>query len=303
MRWNQAFAQPMKVILPVLSLILAMVSVPSVASAGLILGAEVRMSYEDNVVGLLSDKQSGLGGGMTGGGTMMRASTMGGMGGTSGMGGTGSGQTQYTGSQSTGDFSSTISAEAGGYTDFGVDTAFFAKGFAQNTTFSKFTEFNSTIVGASTGANVIVADGLSGQLTLFGKLKNYGDTNRNSDAYGASISFKQKTLPALWFQERVEYEDNRATSPSFNYAGTSIGITAGYEVTETLLLTPGYSYLVQNYNNVGSKLITNTASLGLEKRLAKAWSVGGEYDMQISKPDGGTSATDNIYSLALRYSY
>ncbi len=91
-------------------------------------------------------------------------------------------------------------------------------------------------------------------------------------------------------------------APTSTYTGTTIGITAGYDIAETLLLTPGYSYTVQNYNNVGSKLITNTASLGPEKRPAKAWSVGGEYDMQISKLDNGSSTTDNIFSLALRYS-
>jgi hypothetical protein len=215
----------------------------------------------------------------------------------------GGGQPQYTGAQSSGDFSSTISAEAGGYMDISAATALFAKGFAQHTTYNKFTDFNSTIAGASTGANVIMGDGLSGRLTLYGKLKRYGDTNRNSNAYGASVNIKQKILPALWFREYVEYEDNKADSPSFSYAGTTIGITAGYDVTETLLLTPGYSYMVQNYSSVGSKLTTNTVSLGLEKRLAKSWSVGGEYDRQISKPDGGASVTDNILSLALRYAY
>ena len=68
-------------------------------------------------------------------------------------------------------------------------------------------------------------------------------------------------------------------------------------------MTPGYSYLVQNYSDIGSKLITNTASLGLEKTLDRQWSVGGEYDLQVSKPDVGSSATNNIFSLALRYAY
>jgi hypothetical protein len=282
----------------ILSLIPTLVLTPLPASAGVLLGVDVRMSYEDNVVGLLSDKQLGVSGGMTGGGgTMMQAMSMGT---GTGMGG---GQPQYIGSQSSSDFSSTISAEAGGYMDISAETALFAKGFAQHTAYNKFTDFNSTIAGASTGANVIMGDGLSGRLTLYGKIKHFGDSNRNSKAYGATINLKQKLFPALWFREYVEYEDNRADSSAFSYIGTTIGISAGYEVMETLFLTSGYSYLVQNYRNVGSKLITNTASLSLEKRLAKAWSVGGEYDRQISKPDGGSSVTDNIFSLALRYTY
>jgi len=287
-----------KTILPVIGLVLTLALTPLPASAGVILGAEVRISYEDNVVGPLSDKQSGAGGGMTGsgGGTMMQAPGMGGMGGS---------QTQYTGSgsQSSGDFSGTVSAEAGGYTNIGVDSALFAKGFAQHTAYNNFTDLNSTIAGVSTGANVIMSDGLSGRLELYGKLKHYGDTSRNSNAYGAAVNFNQKPLPSLLLRERAEYEDNRADSSSFTYTGTAAGITAGYEVTETLVLTAGYRYLVQDFSTLGSKLTTDTTSLGFEKKLSREWSVGGEYDLQISKPDGGASTRDNIFSLALQYAY
>jgi hypothetical protein len=49
---------------------------------------------------------------------------------------------------------------------------------------------------------------------------------------------------------------------------------------------------------------THTAFLGAEWALNRNWAVGGEYDLQISKINAtGTSTTNNIFSLALRYGY
>ncbi|HSQ78534.1 MAG TPA: hypothetical protein VLN91_06545, partial [Nitrospirota bacterium] len=104
---------------------------PANVFAGLILDAELRFTYEDNVVGLLSDQPKGAGGGAPGGTTMPMAG-IGGMGGGP-MGG-GPNKNRYTGSGSgaaqTGDFSATASAEAGGYQDVGSDVSLFAKAFA-----------------------------------------------------------------------------------------------------------------------------------------------------------------------------
>ena len=282
------------------SSILNFLIAPSTAFAGLILGAEIKGVYEDNASGSLSNGRTASGSGMnSGGGTMMQAKGMGGMG---GMGGS---QPQSAGSasRSSADFSSEVSTEAGGFMDLGAATAFFTKGFAQRTTYNKFSEFNSTSAGASAGASISMGDGMSGLLSFYGKVKRYGDANRNSTAYGASFNLKQKPLPALSLGERIGYEDNRADAASFSYRGTMAGITAGYEVTATIFLLPGYSYLVQDFSTFGSKLVTTTASLGLEKRLAREWSIEGAYDLQSSKPDGGTAIRDNILSLALRYNY
>ena len=49
---------------------------------------------------------------------------------------------------------------------------------------------------------------------------------------------------------------------------------------------------------------TQTAYVSAEQTVRKNWAVSGEYDLQISKENvTGTSATNNIFSLALRYSY
>ena len=72
------------------------------------------------------------------------------------MGGMGGGKNNYTGSssgssQSPGDFSATLFAEAGGYQDVGRDAEVFAKGFASHTSYDTYTDLNSNIGGVSTG--------------------------------------------------------------------------------------------------------------------------------------------------------
>jgi len=98
---------------------------------------------------------------------------------------------------------------------------------------------------------------------------------------------------------------NRADSPLFRSVGTKTGIRAGYDLTRTTVAEIGYSYLVQEFDEpVGSVLRTGTAFLSLEHALSRTWSVSAEYDLQTSRDSAsGTDATNNIYSLSLRYSY
>lgn len=274
--------------------------IPAQAFAGTILNAELRLTYEDNVVGLLSDQQRGQGvsgGGM--GGIVMRQ----------GMGGMGGGNSRYTGAgsstQSPGDFSATLSAEAGGYQDVGKSSEVFAKGFAESTSYGTYTDLNATIGGVSTGINMGLGNDVSARFAVLGKVKRFGDSQRNSTSYGGNVSLKEKLIPALWIREFGEYEKNNADTASFSYAGTTIGVSAGYSLSRNTIASVGYSYLVERYDEPsGAEIQTNSVFLGAEHTLRKSWAIAGEYDLQVSKVTAaGTNNTDNIFSVALRYSY
>ncbi len=279
--------------------VLSLVVIPSKAFAGLILDAELKLTYEDNVVGLLSDQRGRTAGGNVPGGMMALA---GGMGGGGGMG-------RYTGAgsstQSPGDFSSTLSAEAGGYQAVGKSSEVFAKGFANYTSYNTYTDLDATIGGVSTGINMGLSRAVFVRVAVLGKVKRFGDSQRDSTSYGGNVSVKEKLTPVLWVREFGEYEKNNADAASFSYSGTTIGVSAGYSLPQKTLATAGYSYLVENYDEPsGSEIQTNTVFFGAEHTLLKSWAIAGEYDLQISKVTStGTTNTDNIVSVALRYSY
>ncbi|HEX9021058.1 MAG TPA: hypothetical protein VF903_07340, partial [Nitrospirota bacterium] len=87
--------------------------------------------------------------------------------------------------------------------------------------------------------------------------------------------------------------------------GKKAGLVLGYVPLKMTLVTFGYSYLIREFDAPSSAEIkTNTVSAGLEQSFTKSWSVAGEYDLQLSKENiNNSSTTDNIFSLALRYSY
>ena len=116
---------------------------------------------------------------------------------------------------------------------------------------------------------------------------------------------KEKLTPLFWLREFGQYEKNSADTSVFSYTGTTIGMEAGYAVMKKTRATLGYSYLVQKYDEPsGAEMKTQTAYVSAEQTVRKNWAVSGEYDLQLSKENvTGTSATDNIFSLALRYSY
>ena len=279
---------------------------PKNAMAGTILDAELRFTYEDNVVGLLSDQGRGQN---TAASSMPMHAAMGGP--FSGTGGTGNMATQsnknrYTGTGgSSGDFSSTLSAEAGKYEALGKSSEVFAKGFAEYTSYDTYTDLDATIGGVSAGINTSLTDNVSGRVAIIGKVKRFGDSQRNSGSYGGTVSVKEMILPALCIREFGEYEKNHADNAGFSYSGTTIGAGAGYALTRNTLVTLGYSYLVQEFEEPsGAEMRTNTVSVSVEQTLAKSWSVSGEYDLQVSDTNAtGRTTTDDIFSVALRYSY
>lgn len=279
--------------------------IPHKVTAGMILDAQIKLTYEDNVVGLLSDQRriQGVPGGGTPGSSAMMAQGIGGMG---GMGGNNS---RYTGAGSStnspGDFSATLYAEVGGYQPVTNNIDIFAVGFAGNQTYNTYTDLNETRGGAIAGITTILSSNISGRAVIFGQVKRFGDSQRDSTSYGGTLGLKESVKPEVWLKEFVTYEKNDANSPFFTYNGTTVGISVGYSVTKQTLLSAGYSYLVEKYDQPsGADIKENTVSFNAEHSLAKSWALAGEYDLQISNVSAtGTTNTDNIFSLALRYSY
>jgi opacity protein-like surface antigen len=285
--------------------ILCIIAFPGNVFAGLILDAGLQLKYEDNVVGLLSDQQRGGVGTGTGATPVMMSAApgMGGMGG-------GPNQNRYTGSssgstKSPGDFSATLSAEAGGYGDVGTASVIFAKGFASHTSYNTYTDLDATIAGVSAGAITNFSSTISARAALFAKIKRFGDSARDSNAYGGNLGLKEKLTSSIWIREFVELEKNSADQSVFSYTGSTVGIGAGYALTKEIFAKIGYSYLVQKFDDPSvGEMDTHTAFLGAEWALSRNWAVGGEYDLQISKDNAtGTNATNNIFSLAVRYGY
>ncbi len=270
------------------------------AQAEMIYDAEIKGTYEDNVVGLLSDNRGGYAGitsgQMAGGAAMMSKAMM--------MPNLSSG---YTGSssQSNSDTSLNLAADLGGSTKISYETSLFLIGSLQHTFYSTYTQFDYTIGGLSTGIYREFGDTLSGRLAINGSIKNYQDSQRNSSAYGATLSFKERFTPIFWLKENYDYEQNSANSAFFTYQGNAASIWAGFLVMPKTTILVGYNYLVRDYDQPsGFKVTANTISAGLEHELARKWYLDARYDRQVSNSNvPGTNTTDNIFSVGLRYSY
>ncbi len=189
---------------------------PANAFAGLLLDAELRLTYEDNVVGLLSDQPRGASaGGGTPMGMTMQALGMGG-----GPMGSGPNNNRYTGSGSgatkSSDFSATVSAEAGGYQDVGSDVSLFAKAFAEHTSYDTFTDLDATIGGVTAGISASLSDAVLARVAVLGKIKRLGDSQRDSTSGGGNLNLKEKLTPEFWLREFGAYEKNNADNDVFS---------------------------------------------------------------------------------------
>ena len=276
---------------------LYLIIVPA-AQAEIFYDAAIKSTYEDNVVGLLSDKRGGAAGTPAAGpGTAMMVMGPGGM-----MGGS---TPQDTGVQSKGDTSINVFADIGFLTEIASGTSAFLMGSAQHTFYSSFTEFDSTVGSLSAGVNEKLGDIVSARLAISGSIKRYNDSARDSSAYSPAVFFKEQFTPSFWLKESYYYEKNNADSALFSYKGNSVGIWSGYLVLPQTTLLLGYDYLVRDYDQPsGFKVTANTISLGLEHKLAKTWFLDAQYAHQISDSNvAGTYTTDNIFSVGLRYSY
>ncbi len=287
-------------------LLLFLVIVPA-ARAEIFYDVAVKGTYEDNVIGLLSDKRGGAAGvpATTGPGPGMMGVATGqrmGPGMSPGMGGN---TPQDTGVQSKSDTSINLFADIGGSTEIASGMSAFLIGSAQHTSYNSLTEFNSTVGGLSAGISKKMGDIVTARLALSGGIKRYRDSVRDSSAFGPALTVKEQFTPSFWLKESYYYEKNNADSSLFTYNGNSAGIWAGYLVLPKTTVLLGYNYLVRDYDEPsGFKVTANTVSVGLEHEFITKWFVDAQYDHQSSDSNvAGTNTTDNIFSLAVRYSY
>ncbi len=284
------------------SLLLFLIIVPA-ARGEIFYDVAIKGTYEDNVIGLLSDKRGGTAGvpATTGPGPgMMGVMGPGGMG--PGMGGN---TPQDTGVQSKSDISLNLFADIGGSTEIASGISAFLIGSAQHTSYNSLTEFDSTIGGLSAGVDKKMGAFVTARLAINGSIKRYRDSARDSSAFGPALAVKEQFTPSFWLKESYYYEKNNADSALFTYSGNSAGIWAGYLVLPKTTVLLGYNYLVRDYDQPSNfKVTANTVSVGLEYEFLAKWFVDAQYDHQASDSNvAGTNTTDNIFSLAVRYSY
>ncbi len=282
-----------------LGLCLYLPSVPA-EGADLFYDVSIRGTYESNVVGLLSDKRGGAAGAPAPMGPMMAAPMVPGMG--PGMGGS---VPQDVGSQSKSDTSLNLFADIGGSTEVASGTYAFLMASAQHTSYSSFTDFDSTIGGLSVGLTKRLGKIVTARVEMIGSIKRYNDSVRDGSAYGPAVTLKEQFTPLFWLKEGYFYEKNNADSPTFSYTANSASIWGGYLLLPKTTVLAGYTYLVRSYDAPsGFEVTANTVSLGLQYEFLKRWFIDTQYDNQRSDSNvAGTSSTDNIVSLGVRYSY
>ncbi len=252
-----------------------------------------RLIYEDNVLGLTSEKSSGAVVKTNNGGKGRMAY--------------GSGSGMMTSTQSgmathSGGFSLSVSAGAGLYQPYGNQLGLILRGTAGHSEYFKYDEFNSTIVGVSAGLNKGFGSFLSGSVSLKGKIKDFEDTDSDSKAVIVGAGLKQYPQKALTLRENLEYEWNNAVSDESTYRGVSFLIGGDLSFAEEYSLMLDFEYLKRDYEDAaGSELSSKTISIGVERALGKNWTVDIMYDRQSGDSDGSTTV-DNIVSAGVRYS-
>jgi hypothetical protein len=256
------------------------------ASAQLFYDAEIKTVFEDNVAGQLSESRGNTNAGSMGAGRSGRNS----------------------GSQlsSRGDVAIDLLADIGGSKKISEKTALFLMGSMENMSYSYYTEFDSLMGGLSGGTSTNLSNTVILRGAAFTRLKKYyNDSERSGSSYGGNLSLKEQLNAKFFLRESYEFEDYRADSPVFTYVGNSIGILGGFRATKDITIYLGYNFLLQKFDEpAGSTVETNTISLALEKKLKKNWFFDAGLNSVVSyASDPSTSATDNIFSVGLRYSY
>lgn len=291
-------------IITVSALLLAPISAPAFAAAELILEVELRGAYEDNVIGILSDQQKTT---STTGSTRAGASFA--AAGKQGYGGSGSTSpylgTSTSSTQQSGDYSFSALADLGMSASMTRDTAFFIIGSIENTTYSRYSDFDSTITGVSAGFVATAGPLLFVKTGAFGRLKFFGDSERDSSAFGGALELKQRFFTWLELKEAYEYENNQADSAFFSYTGHAARAGIGLQLYEGWLLNLGYTYLIRKYKEPADfEIASHLVSAGIRKTFFKNWNLTLGYAREMSSENlDNTRAANNIYTLGLLFSY
>jgi len=301
---SRTTASSLRAIIVVVALVLIL---PAIANAELILDAEVRVTAEDNIVGLLSGGGASGTGGSTMGGAVVQAGGKGfGSGPGSGSGSGGSGSYTGSGAQSPGDLSVTIMAELGGSGRAGDGLAFYALGFAERTDYQELSEYDQAAAGVTAGATLRLSEAFAAGLAGTGRTKRYdNDPDRDGTSAIGTVSLKQYGPGTLFFREAAEYETYDAAYQDFSFRGTAYRITAGYDLTSSLLVTAGFRFQSQQYQDGAATVLrTRTTSIVTDYALTRRWSTWLAYERQTTH--SGTSdviTRNNILSIALRWAY
>lgn len=123
-----------------------------------------------------------------------------------------------------GDFYTTLSASAGGYTEAAQGTFLFLRGDVATYLYNKYDDLNVSIFGISAGVYKELGDVLSAQISLKGRIKEFKGEPRDSNAFGGTFELKQQITSKFWIKEGYEYENNDADSNIFSYKAHSVGV-------------------------------------------------------------------------------
>ena len=204
-----------------------------------------------------------------------------------------------------GDYSTTVSAAIGGYTEVVSRTTYlFLKGGGDRSYYNKYPQLDATVGYLSAGVYHRMGDVLSMQITAKGRDKDFEGTTRDSTSYGGAFELKQQLTSSFWIKEGFEYEKNDAKSDSLDYKGQSAGIWAGIRATPNTFLGIGYSYLLRKYELTNFESTSRTISGSIAWKMVSKIYANAGYDRQINDSDApGTKYYNNIHTVGLSYSY
>lgn len=288
-------------------LILFLTGNSSPVRAELILSAGAGVTYEDNIVGLLSG--GGIASPPAGAQQGMQAMQAGTKGfGTGAGSGAAGGKASYigAGSQSPGDLSVMVMAELGVSGQSGGSFTFYALGYAEKIDYQEFSEYDQAAAGMNAGATVYMSDAFSASLSGSGGTRYYeNDPARDGEEYSGTAGLKQYITDNLWLREAASYNVYRAELQDFSNRGTSCRLAAGYDLTDDLLVTAGYRFQSRQYQDTAATVLrTRTLLLGGDYDLTDHWSAWLAYERQTTHP--GTSdviTRNNMFTLSLRWDY
>ena len=275
--------------------------VPAYADVGLILDVELRGVYEDNVVGILSDQQKAS---QPSGGARAASSVTG-----AGQQGPGksSNASPYLGSstQNNDDYVLEVVADLGITATMTPDTALFIIGSVENATYSRYSDFNSTIAGLNTGFAAGLGPIFLVKFLAFVRMKEFGDSQRDGSAYGGMVELKQRFTPWLDLKEAYEYEKNHADATFFSYTGHAAKAGIGFRLSESWMLNLGYTYLLREYEEPADFAVTSHAiSAGIRKTFFKNWHLTAGYAREMSSENlNNTRSTNNSYSIGVLFTH
>ncbi len=261
---------------------------PPEALSQVFYNTDAKIVFEDNVVGLVSDKHAKNG-------TISEPAAV-----SATSSGNRSGR--YAGVPPKSDFSLRLYADLGVSDTVSPSMSLFLMGIGENVSYSTYSDLNSTSGGLRAGVTSGLAAAVTSQAAVFSKIKNYNDADRDGPSYGADLSLKEQVNPRFFLKERYEYEKDRANSPTFSYEGNTVSIIAGFKPGLNSAVYLGYKYLHQKFKEpAGSVVTTQSAFLEIEKNIGREVSVDAGFERIISSFNGPRStANDNIFYVGLR---